>query len=308
MPVYWDSLTISDLAFNLGVEEEVVKGELTDIGIPFKSSVTRVEPAVARRVRASLRQKGVIAAADLSDLRRPGNRTSDSADSARIAFGQALRTLRKKEGVSLRSVAQQARYSPSSISAAETGASLPKWDLVERFVRLCNGDIEHFRKLYQEVLLAEESRRRPSASSSGFVSIQVPAQYEALISIFQECVPANVLDAVGSMWGAMRESEYRTCLVLTRWAVEVVCVDKGINGDSAPSAGLAFLNGRKLINDDLMRWGKSILQLTNKVAHTNYATTYSDAESAIRFTVALLSQVYLIGDQIESFKKSRDNS
>ena len=67
-------------------------------------------------------------------------------------FAQDLRELRRKAGSpSYRDLAHRAHYSPSALSTAANGRVLPSLPVVEAYVEACDGDVEEWRKRWNEL-------------------------------------------------------------------------------------------------------------------------------------------------------------
>lgn len=275
-------------------------------------------PALARRVRSALRasEHGSPAA----DLGRESKNafvpSLDSNSSARIQLARALRSLRGNEGVTLRAVAEKIGYSPSSLSAAETGSSIPRWSLVEKLVRQLNGDIAVFKRLHEAALYESGASHLVPLSAGGEHVIQnnmlatdsrshamiAGGQRASMLSAYiEDQVPHTVLSAFASAWSAKRDSRFDTVLVLTRWVVEAVCADRGL-GDVTAGRGIRRLKESQHIDERLAGWGTDVVHMANSVAHgARPVVNYEDAESALAFAAALLAQVYLINEQLGEF-------
>lgn len=99
----------------------------------------------------------------------------------RPQLANALRALRVNAGASLRQVASRIGYSASSLSAAETGQSVPRWDLVEKVARHLGGDVDVFRRLHQAAtspqmaggLLIETDRASGPAAATVAITLTI---------------------------------------------------------------------------------------------------------------------------------------
>ena len=62
-----------------------------------------------------------------------------------------MRDVRKDSGLTISELAKKISYSPTAISQATSGKTVPSWDLVEAFVKGCGyeGDMEHWRRTHR---------------------------------------------------------------------------------------------------------------------------------------------------------------
>ncbi|MFE9192260.1 helix-turn-helix domain-containing protein [Micromonospora sp. NPDC007208] len=277
----------------------------------------RLAPAVARRVRSDLRASG-HALAETDAGRDPDAKfvpALDSTSSARYQLARALRALRRNEGVSLRAVADKIGYSPSSLSAAETGASTPRWSLVEKVVRQLNGDIQSFQELHDAALFESGTGHVAATAARGerFVNnmlaidnnshlmMGVGRQPLALSVYLEGRLPSTVLTAFSSALSSMRESRFDTTLVLVRWIIEAVCAERGFE-DITAGHGIRYLKESRQIDERLAKWGSDVVHMANGVIHgARPAVKGEDAESGLAFAAALLAQIYLINEQLKEF-------
>ncbi|GAA2734045.1 DUF4407 domain-containing protein [Actinocorallia aurantiaca] len=72
----------------------------------------------------------------------------------RNAFTEHLKALRGQSGLTFREMAEQSNYSPTSLTAVTRGKKLPSWDVTAAFVRVCGGDEEQARRLWEEAACA----------------------------------------------------------------------------------------------------------------------------------------------------------
>ncbi|MFJ1610221.1 helix-turn-helix transcriptional regulator [Streptomyces sp. NPDC088253] len=95
---------------------------------------------------------------------RPLKPLSADADPYVAAVAEALRDLRLRSGLPLRQLAARCNYSPATLSMAASGKSLPRFEVVEAYVRGClaqtdadlDGELAHFKALWRQ---AEEGRK-----------------------------------------------------------------------------------------------------------------------------------------------------
>ncbi|MFJ8202148.1 helix-turn-helix domain-containing protein [Micromonospora chalcea] len=317
------SATIAELAESLGVDEVRVRIALEQLGLQAKSSEMRLTPAVARRVRSELHSSGHVR--NSTNAGRKSRAafvpSRSSAYSAKNQLARALRSLRQNEGLTLRALAEKVGYSPSSLSAAETGASTPRWSLVEKIVRQLNGDIESFRELHQAALdetgtghvatLAARGEKFVSnflaLDSAAHAVMDTRRQPLALSAYLEERVPSTVLTAFSSALYSMQESRFDTTLVLTRWIIEAVCAERGLE-DVTAGRGIRYLHEAQHIDDRLAKWGMTVVHIGNRVIHgASPALKAEDAESALAFAAALLAQIYLINEQMREFGRRAEH-
>jgi transcriptional regulator with XRE-family HTH domain len=67
----------------------------------------------------------------------------------RAELGKRLRALREECGLTLRQLATLSGYSQASLSTAETGKRIPRWEVVEAFVQSCKHDPVQWRLLWE---------------------------------------------------------------------------------------------------------------------------------------------------------------
>jgi transcriptional regulator with XRE-family HTH domain len=79
-----------------------------------------------------------------------------------VELAQRLRNLRDASGLTLRQLAAKSGYSSGALSQAESGRTVPSWDMVTAFVQTCGGDPAQWCQLWE---LADAERPEPSAPS-----------------------------------------------------------------------------------------------------------------------------------------------
>ncbi|GHJ36943.1 helix-turn-helix transcriptional regulator [Streptomyces sp. TS71-3] len=87
-----------------------------------------------------------------------------AGDGPRAHLARRLRELRDGSGMTLRRLAERTGYSPSALSAAESGRTAPSWVVTEAFVQACGGDPAHWRQLW-ELADGQESAAESAAES-----------------------------------------------------------------------------------------------------------------------------------------------
>jgi transcriptional regulator with XRE-family HTH domain len=88
--------------------------------------------------------------------------SADHPDTAAVAL--ALRNLRHGAGLTLRELAHHANYSVATLSAAASGSSLPRWEVVHAYARGCaapDQHIEELRLLWEQANAAHQTGRTP---------------------------------------------------------------------------------------------------------------------------------------------------
>lgn len=97
-----------------------------------------------------------------------GRRRIPLAGSGRQAeLAQRLRGLRDASGLTLRQLAAKSGYSPAALSQAESGRTVPSWDLVAAFAQTCGEDPVRWRhqwELARATPIATEQDRPPVAA------------------------------------------------------------------------------------------------------------------------------------------------
>lgn len=63
-----------------------------------------------------------------------------------------MRDVRKDSGLTISQLAKKISYSPTAVSQATSGKTVPSWDLVEAFVKGCgyDGDMEHWKRAHRD--------------------------------------------------------------------------------------------------------------------------------------------------------------
>jgi DNA-binding XRE family transcriptional regulator len=284
---------LSRLAEDLGVGEAAVSHALNVIGAYSRNLSEPLDPALVRQV------KMVVDEGYVAEDEPPFIPNIDPGLSSRENLANALRSLRRKNGATLRAVASAVEYSASSVSAAETGNSLPRWELVEKIARLFGANAEAFRELHT----AAENEAAP-VKAPGYVYLR-PAAPKRRMSppVFEDCVPPGILDAFTHAWSSLKESNYGMTLVLSRWVAEAVVADQGV-AEPSGRHGLRALEEAGRIDRRLAKWGDSMLLQANQVAHSPGSPVKEvDAKSAVGFVSALLAQIYVINGQYERFNR-----
>ena len=86
---------------------------------------------------------------------RPESQLSGD-DPRLLAFANDLRCLRREAGSpSYRKLAKQAHYSPSALSQAANGRSMPSLEVTRGFVRACGGDVAEWERRWHELNVAD---------------------------------------------------------------------------------------------------------------------------------------------------------
>lgn len=86
-------------------------------------------------------------------------------------LARELRALRRSSGLTYKELAGKSHYSAAALSTAASGKTVPKWDVVESFVRGCGftGDITAWTRLYQNA-----AARAKAEEAAANVKIQAP--------------------------------------------------------------------------------------------------------------------------------------
>lgn len=90
-------------------------------------------------------------------------------------FAHDLRELRARTGLTYRALSHKARYSPSALSAAASGDSLPTLDVMQAYVAACGGNSAAWEQRWHS--LAENQSHRSHFSVS---TLPVAASGKAL--------------------------------------------------------------------------------------------------------------------------------
>ncbi|MGW7268690.1 helix-turn-helix domain-containing protein [Streptomyces sp. NPDC054842] len=102
---------------------------------------------------------------------RPLKPLSAETDPRIAAVAEALRDLRLRAGLSLRQLAVKCNYSPATLSIAASGKSLPRWEVVEAYVRGCSSDEDEqtrIRNLWNQAhAIHGAARRAPNPAPNG---------------------------------------------------------------------------------------------------------------------------------------------
>lgn len=87
-------------------------------------------------------------------------------------LARELRALRRSSGLTYKDLAGKSHYSAAALSTAASGKTVPKWELVESFVRGCGftGDLTTWTRLFQNALA-----RAKAEEAAASVKIKVPA-------------------------------------------------------------------------------------------------------------------------------------
>ncbi|MFG3513259.1 helix-turn-helix domain-containing protein [Streptomyces bobili] len=95
---------------------------------------------------------------------------SAETDPRIAAVAEAFRGLRLRAGLSLRQLAVKCNYSPATVSIAASGKSLPRWEVVEGYVRGCTSDedeLNQIRNLWDQAHAVQGAGRRAPAPAPG---------------------------------------------------------------------------------------------------------------------------------------------
>ena len=99
--------------------------------------------------------------------------------SAQLA--RRLRDLRDESRLTLRQLAAKTGFSHSALSIAESGRTVPSWDLVAAFVQACGQDADRWRQLWEVARepAAEELRDESAAAVTAALGSDVGAEAKA---------------------------------------------------------------------------------------------------------------------------------
>jgi transcriptional regulator with XRE-family HTH domain len=76
-----------------------------------------------------------------------------------VEFAQRLRDLRDASGLTLRQVATKSGYSQGALSQAESGRSVPSWEITTAFVQTCGANPDAWRQLWEVARDTATNRR-----------------------------------------------------------------------------------------------------------------------------------------------------
>lgn len=84
-------------------------------------------------------------------MARPEKDIPDSTPMEVAELARELRALRRSSGMTYKDLSRKSHYSAAALSTAASGKSVPKWEVVESFVRGCGftGDITTWSQLYR---------------------------------------------------------------------------------------------------------------------------------------------------------------
>lgn len=106
-----------------------------------------------------------------------GRKRADvTATGAPAELAQRLRALRDESHLTLRQLAAKSGFSASTLSLAESGRTVPSWDLIAAFVQSCGQDAGRWRQLWE---FAQAQATAPTAGDHEPVTGQVPADRPA---------------------------------------------------------------------------------------------------------------------------------
>ncbi|MGP4004425.1 helix-turn-helix domain-containing protein [Streptomyces sp. 8N706] len=100
-------------------------------------------------------------------MARSENALEDNLPAGLAALVQRMRKLRAGAGLTIAQLADRCHYSSSSLSVAASGKALPKWEIVEAFVKGCDPDAEMglwrtWWEMAQQSVMEESSAAAPS--------------------------------------------------------------------------------------------------------------------------------------------------
>src|SRR5579859_7634209 len=90
-------------------------------------------------------------------------RTDLNATGLSGELARRLRAARDESRLTLRQLAARSGFSASALSVAESGRSVPSWDLLAAFVQACGQDPARWRQLW-EITQAEAAATREAAA------------------------------------------------------------------------------------------------------------------------------------------------
>ncbi|OEJ21676.1 hypothetical protein AS594_39925 [Streptomyces agglomeratus] len=108
-----------------------------------------------------------------------------------------LRALRRGSNLTYKDLSARSHYSAAALSTAASGNGVPKWEIVEAFVRGCGftGDMGSWQRLYRNAvarLRLTLSRQRAGPPADAVI----PAQLDGLLALVQHSMEAHQGDAV----------------------------------------------------------------------------------------------------------------
>ncbi|GAA1573234.1 MULTISPECIES: helix-turn-helix domain-containing protein [Streptomyces] len=104
-------------------------------------------------------------------MARPENEIPSYAPMEVAELARQLRALRRRSNLTYKQLSSVSHYSAAALSTAASGNRVPKWELVEAFVRGCgfSGDLRTWRTLHRNAaarFAGEEARKRVSRSAA----------------------------------------------------------------------------------------------------------------------------------------------
>ncbi|MFE2553626.1 helix-turn-helix domain-containing protein [Streptomyces sp. NPDC059355] len=110
-------------------------------------------------------------------MARPENEISPDVPMEVAELARELRALRRRSNLTYKELASTSHYSAAALSTAASGKNVPKWEMVEAFVRGCgyNGDLRTWRTIHRNALArvaGEEARRNVNLAGAEVLVIQ----------------------------------------------------------------------------------------------------------------------------------------
>ncbi|OIJ64572.1 helix-turn-helix domain-containing protein [Streptomyces mangrovisoli] len=101
-----------------------------------------------------------------------------------------MRDIRKNSGLTVSALAQKINYSPTAVSQATSGKTVPSWNLVQAFVKGCgyNGDMERWKRIYRE---ARRDTKGTSMEDTGETALPRLALVPRLLRADQSVPPLH---------------------------------------------------------------------------------------------------------------------
>ncbi|GAA2858284.1 hypothetical protein Acy02nite_22080 [Actinoplanes cyaneus] len=219
----------------------------------------------------------------------------------RLTLGEELRALRLDVGLSLRAVASEVEYGAASLSDAENGKSVPRWEMVERVVTYLSGDVEKFRRLYRLESAPLDAVPEVSNSSKQAREYLDPYTEGIIFGLLTADVPHSILAAMGEA-ARLAHSSPTATLALTRSVIEAISTDLG-HHDLRASQALGALFESHKIDAKLKSWGDRVVNVANSALHNvGGNSSLEGAREAVIFLTTLVSKIYIVDTGYERFE------
>ncbi|WP_331762014.1 helix-turn-helix domain-containing protein [Streptomyces sp. NBC_01546] len=110
-------------------------------------------------------------------MARPENEISPEVPMEVAELARELRALRRRSNLTYKELASTSHYSAAALSTAASGKTVPKWEMVEAFVRGCgySGDMRTWRTIHRNAVarVAGEEVRKSVTQSAGADLVEI---------------------------------------------------------------------------------------------------------------------------------------